>query len=412
MRSGFAMLSAPTLWTAFVVNFLALGLIWAYVTRSYPKFEAARFWTASAFAAAAGAALASLRVVVDTLLPLLAGGTVLIFAACLAAMGIRRFYDRPVGWRQTALITGLGFAGVAFFIVGYESVAMRMFVYSACQVLPFALTLKLLLSRENGRVNAGARLAATVAILIIAIYALRVISNLLHIGGEFSFIHDNPVHSVSILVLMFLSMAWNFGFLLMAMDRLRNEVADLALLDDLTGVGNRRHLLQRLTEECARSERSGEPFSLLVIDLDGFKSINDTHGHAAGDACLQHFTLMAQTRLRPGDMLARTGGDEFCVVLPASTLREGAMIARRVLDVCREDAEACVGADIPIAVTIGVAQWTPAMGAFPDRLIAAADNALYAAKNDGKNRYAVYDPAPPLAPGHDTAFEQTLRKHA
>jgi PleD family two-component response regulator len=88
------------------------------------------------------------------------------------------------------------------------------------------------------------------------------------------------------------------------------------------------------------------------------------------------------------------------------------MIARRVLDVCREDAEACVGADIPIAVTVGVAQWTPAMGAFPDRLIAAADNALYAAKNDGKNRYAVYDPAPPLAPGHDTAFEQTLRKHA
>ena len=96
---------------------------------------------------------------------------------------------------------------------------------------------------------------------------------------------------------MFLSMALNFGFLLMAIDRLRNEVADLALLDDLTGVGNRRHLLQRLTEECARSERSGEPFALLVIDLDGFKAINDTYGHAAGDACLQHFTLMAQTRL-------------------------------------------------------------------------------------------------------------------
>ena len=143
------------------------------------------------------------------------------------------------------------------------------------------------------------------------------------------------------LVLVFLSMALNFGFLLMAMDRLRNEVADLALLDDLTGVGNRRHLLQRLTEECARSERSGQPFALLVIDLDGFKGINDTHGHAAGDACLQHFTLMAQTRLRPGDMLARTGGDEFCIVLPSSTLREGAMIARRVLEVCRADAEQC-----------------------------------------------------------------------
>jgi diguanylate cyclase (GGDEF)-like protein len=171
-------------------------------------------------------------------------------------------------------------------------------------------------------------------------------------------------------------------------------------------------LLQRLTEECARSERSGEAFALLVIDLDGFKAINDTHGHAAGDACLQHFTLMAQTRLRPGDMLARTGGDEFCVVLPSSTLRDGAAIARRIVDVCRADAEQCAGADIPIAVSIGVAQWSRETGAFPDRLIAAADHALYAAKNEGKNRYAVYDPAPPLAPGHQPAFEQTLRKLA
>ena len=223
----------------------------------------------------------------------------------------------------------------------------------------------------------------------------------------------NPLQSVLVLVLMFLSMALNFGFLLMAMDRLRNEVADLALLDDLTGVGNRRHLLQRLTEECARSERSGEPFALLVIDLDGFKAINDTHGHAAGDACLQHFTLMAQTRLRPGDMLARTGGDEFCVVLPASTLREGAMIARRILEVCRADAEECVGADIPISVSIGVAQWTREMGPFPDRLIAAADHALYAAKKSGKNRHAVYDPSPPLAPGIEpTLPEPALRKLA
>ncbi|HYI28876.1 MAG TPA: GGDEF domain-containing protein [Bradyrhizobium sp.] len=408
------MLSVPTLWTAFIINFLALGLIWAYVTRSYPKFTAAPFWTASAFAAAFGASLASLRIVVDSLLPLLAGGTVLIFASCLAAMGIRRFYDRPVDWRQTALITGLGFAGTTFFAFGYDSMPIRMFIYSVAQVLPFVLTLKLLASRENGRVNPGARLAATVAMFIIAIYVMRVLGNVVQIGGEFSFIHFTPVHSISILVLMFLSMSWNFGFLLMAMDRLRNEVADLALLDDLTGVGNRRHLLQRLTEECARSERSGESFALLVIDLDGFKAINDTHGHAAGDACLQHFTLMAQTRLRPGDMLARTGGDEFCVVLPSSTLREGAMIARRILDVCREDAEACVGADIPISLSIGVAQWTRAMGAFPDRVIAAADHALYAAKKDGKNRHAVYDPAPPLAPGIDPAAmpERALRKHA
>ena len=404
------MLNVPTLWTAFVVNFLALGLIWAYVMRSYPAFAAARFWTASAFVAAIGAAIAMLRAPLDSLVPLWIGGTLLVFAAGLAAMGIKEFYHEPLKWRGTALISGLTCAGMALFLFGYDSETMRVVIYSTGQSLPLALTLKLLMSKHDGRVSPGARLAGTVTIIILTIYTARAVSKLF--GGEVSFSHFNAPQSIMILALMFLSMAWNFGFLLMAIDRLRNEVADLALLDDLTGVGNRRHLLQRLTEECARSERSREAFALLVIDLDGFKTINDTHGHAAGDACLQHFTLMAQTRLRPGDMLARTGGDEFCVVLPASTLREGAMIARRIIDVCRQDAEACVGADIPISVSIGVAQWAREIGAFPDRLIAAADHALYVAKKEGKNRHAVYDVSPTLAPQQDLMPEMALRKLA
>ncbi|MFB9262940.1 GGDEF domain-containing protein [Bradyrhizobium erythrophlei] len=406
------MLSVPTLWTVFVINFLALGLIWAYVARSYPAFDAARFWTGSAFAAAAGASSAMLRaVMVDTLVPLLVAGTLLVFAACLAAMGVKRFYGQNVLWRDTVLLSGLTFAGLSVFIFAYDSMPMRILIYTLAQVAPIALALKLLLSPDNGRITPGARLAGVVSALIIGIYVLRLVGALVQ-PGEISFIRFSAGQSLVILLLVFLSMALNFGFLLMAMDRLRNEVADLALLDDLTGVGNRRHLVQRLTEECARSDRSGEPFALLVIDLDGFKGINDTHGHAAGDACLQHFTLMAQTRLRPGDMLARTGGDEFCIVLPSSTLREGAMIARRVLEVCRADAEQCTGRDIPIAVSIGVAQWTREVGQHPDRLIAAADHALYDAKKGGKNGFATYEPAPALAPDMVDLVEAALRKRA
>ena len=406
------MLNVPTMWTAFVVNFLALGLIWAYVVRSYPAFEAARFWTGSAFAVAFGTALAMLVIVVHSLIPLWAGGTVVVFASCLAAMGIKRFYDLPVTWRGTALITGLTSAGMAFFIVGYDSATMRILVYTVGQSIPLVLTLKLLMAPQDGRVNPGARLAGIITMLAIGLYAFRAVGKIFQIGGDFTFVQFNASQSIMILVLMFLSMAWNFGFLLMAMDRLRNEVADLALMDDLTGVGNRRHLLQRLTEACARSERSNEPFALLVIDLDGFKAVNDTHGHAAGDACLQNFTLMTQTRLRPGDMLARTGGDEFCVVLPGSTLEEGAMIARRIIEVCRADAAACVGTEIPVAVSIGVAQWSRQIGAFPDRLMAAADHALYVAKNEGKNRYAVYQPSPPLVPDPEAAPDLARRRHA
>src|SRR6202022_3273331 len=136
------------------------------------------------------------------------------------------------------------------FIVGYDSMSMRIFVYSLGQSLPFALTLKLLLARQDGRSSPGARLAGTVAVLIVAIYAIRGVGGLLHIGN-FSVIESNPAQWAVLLVLIFLSMAWNFGFLLMAIDRLRNEDAARARSDDLPGVGNRRHLLQRLTEECA-----------------------------------------------------------------------------------------------------------------------------------------------------------------
>jgi diguanylate cyclase (GGDEF)-like protein len=406
------MLSVPTLWTAFIVNFFALGLIWAYILHSYPSFEAARFWTASALSAAVGATIAMLAIVTDSLVPLVAGGTVVIFSSCLAVMGIRRFYGEEVRWRTTWLITGFTLLGLATFLFVYDSAKMRIVIYSVAQALPLVLSLRLLTSKQDGRVNPGARLAAGIAMVIIGIYTFRALSKLFLAGDDFSFVHFNALQSVMILVLMFLSMVWNFGFLLMAMDRLRNEVADLALMDDLTGVGNRRQLLQRLGEECARSCRSSRPFALLVIDLDGFKAINDTYGHAAGDACLQHFTLMAQTRLRPADLLARTGGDEFCVVLPNSTLHEGAMIARRIIDVCREDAAGCVGNDIPIAVSIGVAQWTREVGALPDRLIAAADHALYVAKKEGRNRHSVYELSPSLVPEEESMPRLAARRHA
>jgi diguanylate cyclase (GGDEF)-like protein len=405
------MLNVPTLWTAFIINFLALGLIWAYVLHSYPSFKAARYWTGSALALAAGASIAMLATVTDSLIPLLFGGTTVVFATCLTVMGIRRFYDEPVLWRQTAGLTALTFAGLSIFLYGYDSATARILIFSVAQALPLALSLKLLLSKQAGRANAGARLAGGVAIAIIGSCAFRALGKLFQIGTDFSFVHFNAPQSIMILAQLFLSMVCNFGFLLMAMDRLRNEVADLALMDDLTGVGNRRQLLQRLTEECARSDRSNQSFALLVVDLDNFKMINDTHGHAAGDACLQHFTLMAQTRLRTGDLLARTGGDEFCIMLPASTLREGAMIARRIVEVCRDDAAGCTGPEVPLSVSIGVAQWTREIGVLPDRLIAAADHALYVAKKEGRNRYAVYDLSPPLVP-EVAPVQHALRRHA
>ena len=403
-------LNIPTLWTAFIVNYLALGLIWAYILHSYPTFKAARFWTGAAFASSLSAAIGMVGIAIGSLFPMIVGGTLITFATCLAALGIKQFYEEAIMWHGTVAVTALTFFGLAFLVYGYENTACRVVFYFLVLSMPVAASIKWVMKRQDGQISPGARLSALVAAIVLGINAFRVVAKLLHIGDDFSFTHFTASQSVMILALMFLSMVWNFGFLLMAMDRLRNEVADLALMDDLTGVGNRRRLLQRLSDECARSDRSHQPFALLVVDIDNFKTINDTHGHAAGDACLQHFTLMAQTRLRPGDLLARTGGDEFCIMLPASTMREGAMIARRIVEVCREDAAGCIGTDVPLSVSIGVAQWTPDMGSFPDRLVAAADHALYVAKKEGRDRYSVYGPMVPSSPSPSLVPEMVPRE--
>ncbi len=404
------MLSVPTLWIVFVINFIAIGVVWAYVARRYPNLDAARFWTAAAFVAAAGAAVAMTRGFIDPqahtllLIPLLAGGSLLVLAICLAAMGIRRFFGVPVSWRTTFLILGVNLVGLSYF-VWQDNMIMRILIYSGCQAIPIAMTLPLLLSRRNGHNHPGARLTAFIAMMMIAVYALRSAAAVFKLGGNVSLIDFNPLQAMLILVLVFVSMMWNFGFLLMAIDRLRAEVADLAMFDDLTGAANRRQLLARLEEECVRSGRSGEVFALLMIDLDGFKDINDANGHAAGDECLRLFTSTAQSRLRTGDLLARMGGDEFCVVLPSTTLREGAMVARHVLEACQGEAVHWNGSALALSASIGVAQWRPELGLHSERLMAAADRALYMAKKDGKNGYAVFDATPLEA-------EPVLRKTA
>ena len=398
------MLSVPTLFTVFIVNFLALGVVWAYVARSYPNLHAARYWAAAALTAVLGMSVSLLRALVDIepLVPIVLGNSLMLLSTSLAAMGVSRFYDRAPRWRLEFAVVGAGVAAMTIFTVWHDSIALRIAIYGALQSVSVANTIPLALSRSNGGRTAGGWLSATLAVLVITAHAVRGLCGLLQAGGSMDFIDLNHVQAALLLVLVFLAMCWNFAFLVMAIDRLRNEVAELALVDDLTGVANRRHLVQRLTEECALAHRTQKPFALLAVDLDGFKEINDGHGHAAGDDCLRHFTLMTQSKLRPGDLLARSGGDEFSVVLPATSLSEAAAIAHRILDACRADAAACMPGEVTIAASIGVAQWQPRIGQYPERLIAAADQALYVAKNDGKNRYAVCDiDAPSLVPEID-----------
>ena len=396
---GPAAMSTTTIFWFTLANFLSSGLVWAYVARCYPNFVPARYWSAASLSASIGPALGLLF---PNPVGLLFAAQMTVLAYCLSEVGIRRFYDRPTSWIATALVISASLAGFMFFRLVIDEYAMRVVVYSLSQGIPVALTLPLLLSRDHRRSNHGARMAGYLSILLLVAFACRAIAALLHLGGsETTMVTVDAVQAGFMLVAAFLAMTWNYGLLMMAIDRLRGDAAELALIDDLTGAGNRRRLLQRMDEECAMARRTARPYALLAIDLDGFKAVNDGFGHSAGDDCLKQFAQAAQDQLRPGDTLARCGGDEFCIVLPDTDLQQAGEIARRVLAACPRQFGNAGHTVRTLSASIGVAQWSSDLIASPERLMAAADHALYQAKHSGKNRVVLYEPAPPLAPIFD-----------
>jgi diguanylate cyclase (GGDEF)-like protein len=185
-----------------------------------------------------------------------------------------------------------------------------------------------------------------------------------------------------------------FGFLLMTMDRLQAEMAQLAGMDDLTGVANRRRFLAACEQECIRSIRSGRPFSVMVIDIDRFKAINDGYGHAAGDEFLKLLARTARAHLRGQDLLARLGGDEFSVLMPETSGENATKSASRLVAAIREITLSRDGASVGSTISVGVAQWSPAVGSDPCALLELADRALYLTKNGGRDGVTVAPASP------------------
>ena len=165
----------------------------------------------------------------------------------------------------------------------------------------------------------------------------------------------------------------------------------LADRDPLTGFFNHRYLYERMGEEVVRARRTRRPLSLLLLDLDDFKLVNDTFGHQFGDRCLVHLASVVKATLRLSDVPARYGGDEFAVILPDSDHAAAAAVARRINeDLARQPVTAEGRGPVPISVSIGVASLGPGVRS-PTELVGAADSRMYEAKVAAE----VHDQEPP-----------------
>jgi diguanylate cyclase (GGDEF)-like protein len=165
------------------------------------------------------------------------------------------------------------------------------------------------------------------------------------------------------------------------------QLEELLVVDEKTGLYNYRQFRQKLEEEWLRAERYGTPLSLIMLDLDDFKKLNDTWGHLAGDRALQEFATLVAGGARATDMAARYGGEEFAIILPHTNGSMAVRVAERIREAARQFVFLADEHPQGITVSAGVATFPSSDGVdSPDALIRVADQALYAAKKAGKDR--------------------------
>jgi len=162
------------------------------------------------------------------------------------------------------------------------------------------------------------------------------------------------------------------------------SIEELSVRDTLTGAANRRKLLDVLLDEMSRCKRYGTPLSVLSLDIDFFKRVNDVYGHAAGDSALIAFVKTCQDQLRTTDMLGRIGGEEFIALLPHTPMHQATTTAQRIRSSIEELSIGYNGSSIRITVSVGVSTFKS--GEDMDSLLNRADTALYQAKAEGRNR--------------------------
>jgi diguanylate cyclase (GGDEF)-like protein len=176
--------------------------------------------------------------------------------------------------------------------------------------------------------------------------------------------------------------------------RLYAQAEQRARVDELTGLWNRRHLMERIQVEIGRHSRYGGAFSLVILDLDSFKAFNDTYGHIEGDRLLKQLGIVLKSAIRDADEAFRYGGDEFAILLPQTSIKDAQEVAERVRH--RINSEVRTGS-VATTASLGLASW-PVDGIAISEIISAADKALYSAKQRGGNQsQAVLETLPPLS---------------
>lgn len=353
----------------------------AYVWLVHRREIAVRWWTVSFFTITVGVLLVALRDLLADLWTIVAGNLLVITGACLMYVGTAHFGRWPVAWRTVSAVIAVSAAALLFWTYVQPDFKARVVVFSLATGTAWLMMVRDLWRSGQTDMRITYRFVASVYALCVVASAGRMIHTLFDAEATQIFA-GGLTHTLWLSAGMAILFFSPFGFLLMTSQRLQLRLDRLASEDGLTGVLNRRAFLTRAMTRIAE-DAVGASAAMLTLDIDHFKQLNDRHGHAAGDAVLRGFARAIAAQLRPQDLFARVGGEEFWVLLPQTEVGAAVQVAER-LRAAVADTQIQHGSEL-LRVTVSIGVSCVEDGDIAAAL-SAADRAMYRAKQQGRNR--------------------------
>ena len=344
-----------------------------------------QYWAGALLLSAAAHALLLLYGRIPTVASVVLGNVLLSATLGGFLMAVRRFRGLALQGGRALLVVLL--VGLLMFVF-QNNFASRVVVSGFSLGSQAAWVLWVLLRHQPLRAQGGGRgallLASGLTVILLTMF-LRMGAALFFSLNIASILQGNLVQTLTFMVSFMATLVTSFGFVFMVKERADAANVRLAAQDALTGVANRRSLMLALERDLASAERQQVPLSLLMLDIDHFKRVNDQYGHLAGDHVLRHIVAVVGQRLRAQDLLGRYGGEEFLLLLPHTDVQGAQQLGQQLCEAVQAARCDWRGQSIAVTTSVGVASYRPGMPADGEALLQAADKALYRAKAAGRN---------------------------
>lgn len=382
MNPGFSLL-----FLLFTSSLMCLAILGSMRRAKVPGLSQ---WLRAGWASFAALGMLATREHTPALIGIITANALLGCSIIWLLQGCRRFFGRSPAMTHAWLALGAMMAAIVYGTYIEPDLNLRIAVFSLFNVYIFTSIARLI--RTAGRRATwrySYRFALLTCLTAIVGHSLRGLLYGLEIVQQTSMLDKGVVNTIFLSLGVPFMAFFAIGMVLLSHDRLIDRLEKLADIDELTGVLRRRTFLSRAAAEMQGARREGSPLALVLLDIDHFKSVNDTYGHAAGDTVLEQFARTLALGIRATDLVGRVGGEEFAILCRNTTLAQAAALMERLRQSVAEQPTLIDGRDIFSTFSAGVAAMRPEDTLA--NLMARADAVQYAAKAAGRDRIFLAD---------------------